>query len=161
MLKKLTSFLMLVSILPTELTASEDFLLGFELGGTIKQAHNHALSKNWRLRPRSEHLPNEWIVEGANGELLTCDDKVLAVRRQFEGGIDKFTKLVEAVQLERGSPKTTIVARHTPLGRISTIDARFKSDDTSELLIQLRGTDDTVQVRTDFFSGAECFRESE
>jgi hypothetical protein len=80
------------------LAASKDILLGFELGGSIDRASEHAESQGWRLLPlESDTLQRIWIIEGANADLYVCDDIVLAVRRDYQGGIDKFASLVQTI----------------------------------------------------------------
>ncbi len=70
----------------TTMLNAEDLLLGFELGGTLEQAHAHASSNGWTLRPIHDDLKRIWLIVGVDADLYVCENRVLAVRREFEGG---------------------------------------------------------------------------
>lgn len=147
--------------LPTVTFAAGELHLGFKLWSQLTDARSHAAANGWSLRLLSEDLPNEWIVEGAGGSLFVCGDRVLAVRRHLEGTLDDFASMVHEATISQGSPETTVVTFMAGNVRISNIDARYEAEDGSGYLIQLRSTDGSVGVSTNFWSGERCENISE
>ena len=143
-------------VLPVELFAADELHLGFELGSSLADARYHASANGWSLRRLSEDLPNEWAVDGANGGLFVCDNRVLAVRRNFEGTLDDFALMVEHATRTRGLPKTTIVTFMAGNVRVSNIDSRYDAEDGSGALIQLNSTDGNVGISTNVWSAEAC-----
>ncbi|RBW41077.1 hypothetical protein DS901_18440 [Loktanella sp. D2R18] len=142
--------------LPIQLFAADELQLGFELGSILPDARAYASANGWALRRLSEDLPNEWVVEGADGGLFVCDNTVLAVRRNFEGNVDDFASMVLETTIARGAPETNIVTFLAGNVRISNIDARYESEDGSGVQIQLHSTDGKVGISTNVWSAEGC-----
>ena len=134
----------------TGVIAAEDLILGFELGGTLQQAKDHAQLEGWILRPHSaDRRQRLWVIEGADATLEVCKDRVFGVTRFFEGGVDEFAALEARVQrsILNWSPTTTIQRLGSGNERISLIDAVFAADDGSRTIVRLRSTNGEVDVR--------------
>ncbi len=153
--RKTLTFCSLMIMSPAMVVA-EDLVLGFQLGGTLSQAHDHATSNGWVLHPLSKYLPKEWVVDGGGAGLFVCEDRVLAIRRTFEGSVDQFAIMVQDVTLKRGLPKTSIVTFMAGNVRMSNIDARFEADDGSGVLVQLSSTSGKAKISTNVWSGIDC-----
>lgn len=145
---------------PNVMFAADELQLGFKLGSQLTDARSHASANGWSLRLLSEDLPNEWIVEGADGGLFVCDNRVLAVRRHLKGNIDNFASMVRDATISQGSPDTTVVTFMSGNVRISNIDARYEAEDGSGYSIQLHSTDGNVGISTNFWSAERCENKS-
>lgn len=156
-----TFFTLSLIVLPIELFAADDLQLGFELGSQLADARNNASKNGWSLRRLSADLSNEWIVEGVNGGLFVCDNKVMAVRRNFEGNLDDFASMVRNTTITRGPPETTVVTFMAGKVRISNIDARYEAEDGSGASIQLHSTEGKVGISTNVWSAEDCANQSE
>ncbi|MEM8536694.1 MAG: hypothetical protein AAGF56_02415 [Pseudomonadota bacterium] len=151
-----TLFTVALIFLPIEMCAADELQLGFELGIQLDDARNYASANGWSLRPMSADLPNEWVVDGTDGSLFICENRVLAVRRNFEGTLDIFASMVVNATGTRGLPETTIVTFMVGNVRISNIDARYDAEDGSGLLIQLNSTDGNIGILTNVWSAEDC-----
>ncbi|WP_299657727.1 hypothetical protein [uncultured Tateyamaria sp.] len=145
-----------LSFVSPAMLSAEDLHLGFEIGGTLEQARIHAYSNGWTLRPLPEELQRIWVIDGVDADLYICKNRVLAVRRQFDGGIDEFTKLVQQVQRDKGLPDTNVITFRSGVRRISNVDARFEVDDGTEILVQLSSIDGEVGVSTNVWLAEAC-----
>ena len=141
--------------------AANELQLGFELGIQLDDARNYASANGWSLRPSSEHLPNEWVVEGTDGSLFVCDNRVVAVRRNFEGTLDEFASMVGHTTRTLGSPETTIVTFMAGNVRVSNIDTRYDAEDGSGVLIQLNSIDGIIGISTNVWSAEDCAEPNE
>ncbi|TKW65418.1 MAG: hypothetical protein DI616_14690 [Paracoccus denitrificans] len=102
---------------------------GFVLGSSLNTAQQHARERGWSLAPLSQHLPGHWQVEGANLTLFVCDDQVTSVQEQLFGDLEEYSARVFSMQRELGEPDIQILSLHSGVGVISTIDARFVTND--------------------------------
>lgn len=155
---KLCSTLCTVGLisLSIEMCAADELKLGFELGIRLDDARNYVSANGWSLRPLSEGLPNEWVVEGTSVGLFVCEDRVVAVRRNFAGNLDDFASMVGSTTISLGPPETTIVTFKSGSMRVSNIDARFDAEDGSGVLIQLSSTDGKIGILTNVWSAQGC-----
>ena len=117
--------------------ADPERLGGFVLGSSFEAAQQHALERGWEIVPVSEHLPGSWSVEGSNLSLFVCNGIVSAVGEKLEGDLEEFAALVFKMRLELDEPDIQILSIPSGLGTISTIDARFDTDD-GRVLVQLQ-----------------------
>lgn len=108
--------------------ADQHKLGGFMLGGSFEAAQQHALEQEWKLVPLSDNLPGQWVVEDTNLSLFVCNEIVASVSEQLEGDLEEFAALVFKMQLELGKPDIQILSIPSGLGSISTIDARFDTE---------------------------------
>ncbi|QAX31039.1 hypothetical protein [Leisingera sp. NJS204] len=108
--------------------ADQQDLGGFMLGGSFEAAQQHALEQEWKLVPLSDNLPGQWVVEEANLSLFVCNGIVASVSEQLEGYLEEFAALVFSMQLEFGKPDIQILSLPSGIGTVSTIDARFDTD---------------------------------
>lgn len=102
---------------------------GFVLGSSLEEAQQHALQNGWKLVPLSDNLPGQWNVEGSSLSLFACDGTVVAVHEEMEGDLEEFAALVFSMELELGKPDTQILSLNSGAGVLSTIDARFVTED--------------------------------
>lgn len=101
---------------------------GFMLGGSFEAAQQHALEQEWKLVQHSENLPGQWVVEEANLSLFVCNGIVTSIAEQLEGDLEEFAALILTMQLEFGKPDIQILSIPSGIGIISTIDARFDTN---------------------------------
>ncbi len=101
---------------------------GFMLGGSFEVAQQHALEQEWKLLPLSDNLPGQWVVEETNLSLIVCNGIVASVSEQLEGDLEEFATLVFTMQLEFGKPDIQILSFPSGGVIISTIDARFDTN---------------------------------
>ncbi|MDA4848287.1 hypothetical protein [Hoeflea poritis] len=157
-MKQFLAALMTWILIPTSASALDldDLLLGFELGSTVEQAERHARSQDWKIEPLSPHLPREWKVVGAEAGLFVCEGRVLAVRRQLEGGLDEFAAMVQRMPAYLGKPTTQVATFMAGVTRISTVDTRFEEMDDIGASIQLSSTDGKIGLNTNVWLSVEC-----
>ena len=115
--------------------ADPEKLGGFVLGSSFEAAQQHALERGWEIVPVSEHLPGSWSVEGSNLSLFVCNETVRSVGEKLEGDLEEFAALVFKMRLELGEPDIQILSTPLGPGAISTIDARFDTDDGRALVV--------------------------
>ena len=156
-----TSFALGLIVLPIELSAADELQLGFKLGSQLADARSYASANGWSLRLLSDDLPNEWIVEGTDGGVFVCNNRVLAIRRHLEGNLDDFASMVRDATITRGPPEMTVVTFMAGNVRISNIDARYEAEDGSGVSIQLSSTDGKVGISTNVWSAEDCASQSE
>lgn len=120
--------------------AAADNLGGFVLGGSFEAAQQHALEHGWKLVPLSENLPGQWIVEGANLSMFVCDETVSSINERLEGDLEEFAALVFSMQIEFGKPDIQVLSLPSGIGVISTIDARFDTENGGAM-VQLQSID--------------------
>lgn len=155
---KIRSIFMSLILITTPAAAFEldDLLLGFELGNTIEQAEQHALSQSWTLKPFSPNLPHTLEIEGAEATLYVCDGQVLSVQRQLGGGLDEFAALVFSLQLSLGEPTTQVASLMAGATRISIVSAKFEEENGKGAWIQLGSYDGEIRINTNVWSTIEC-----
>lgn len=150
-----------LALTSSEILAAEDLLLGFQLGDTMEQAKVHAKSNGWVLQALSDDLQRVWVIEGVDADLYVCKNRVLAVRREFLGGLDEFATLVQEVQFEQGVPETRVITFRSGSRRISNVDARFQADNGTTTLVQLSSIDGEVGVSTNVWFPDVCSVQNE
>ncbi|WP_083098481.1 hypothetical protein [Pseudophaeobacter leonis] len=135
--------------------AEQRDLGGFMLGETFEAAQQRALEQEWKLVPLSDSLPGQWVVEGENLSLFICNGIVTSVLKQLQGELEEFTALVFSMQLEVGKPDIQITNLHSGIGTISTIDARFETDNGGAT-VQLQSIDGKRGFSVNYWIEGEC-----
>ncbi|WP_312361263.1 hypothetical protein [Agrobacterium sp.] len=133
-----------------------DDLLGFELGGTLREARKHAVSKGWQLKQLSAELPDEWMVDGTNLSLFICDDKIGAIRKQSAGGLDEFVSIVSELQAKYGTPQTKIGSFMAGRARVSDIRANFSGPEALNVSVGFSSTDGHLGIHVNFLYNDSC-----
>lgn len=121
-------------------SADAQELGNFVLGSSLNAAQQHARQKGWRLVPSAEELPGQWRVDGANLSLFVCGDIVASVTEHLDGDLEEFSALVFSMEGQLGKPDTQILSFTSAAGIISTIDARFVTEDGGAT-VQLQSVD--------------------
>ena len=123
-------FVALASIFGSSaVSVADEPLVGFKLGASFLEAKEHANSKGWQLVALSENLPGQWIVEEQDISLFVCEGKITGISQQHPPDLDAFTKTVFETSQKLGEPDVKIVSFMSGVGRISTVDARFRTSE--------------------------------
>lgn len=130
---------------------------GFVLGAPFEAAQQHALYMGWRLTPLSHSLPGYWIVDGSSLSLFVCDGTVWSVAEQLNGGLEEFVARVSSMELQLGEPDIQIFSLPSGAGDISTIDARFGTDD-SGATVQLQSIGGKKTLLINHWVQSDCDR---
>jgi hypothetical protein len=126
---------------------------GFAFCTTLKQAQQYATSQNWRM---SQILPGEWLIDGTNIGLFIRDNKVMAVRRQIDGGLDEFASIVFRLQRKWGKPDIQIAALNSGGGQISNIDTKFNTSEGQGIKVQFSSVNGKIGIFTNHWSKVNC-----
>lgn len=128
---------------------------GFVLGSSLKAAQQHALENDWRLVPLSEDLPGSWNVEGSSLSLFACDGTVVSVLEELEGDLEEFAARVFSMELELGKPDTQILSLNSGVGVMSTIDARFVTEEGGAV-VQLQSIGGKRTLSVNYWIKFDC-----
>ncbi|MFC5738419.1 hypothetical protein [Sinirhodobacter huangdaonensis] len=128
---------------------------GFVLGSSLKAAQQHALENGWKLSPLSADLPGVWSVEGARLSMFVCDGTIMSIQEQLDGDLEEFSALVFSMTLELGKPETQILSVKSGGSVISSIDARFVTDDGG-VAVQLQSIGGKRTFSTNHWIKSEC-----
>lgn len=128
----------------------------FKLGSSLADAQRISLDKGWKVRALSPDLPGQWFVDGADVGLFVCDDKIGAVTKTRDGGVDEFASIVSGLFMDHGKPDTTIVTFMSGQTKISSIDARFASSGGESISMQLQSIDGHLRITMNRASEKVC-----
>ncbi|MFV0475762.1 MAG: hypothetical protein ACK5MQ_16385 [Pikeienuella sp.] len=133
---------------PVSAFEPDEFHLGFELGGSIEKAQEHARSRGWTLRNLSGAFSDDWSVEGANATIYMCDDEIDAVGREFAGGVDEFAIIADKLGWAMREPRTSVSTSMTDGVRLSYVNTTFKQHDGAGVSVQLASRDGRTSINT-------------
>ena len=129
---------------------------GFAFCTNLEQAQEYAASKNWRMFQLSPALPGEWLIEGTNIGLFLRNNKVMAIRRKIDGGLDEFASIILELQIKWGKPDIQIVSFYSGIVQISNIDTEFNTSDGQGIKVQLSSIAGKVGISTNHWSKVKC-----
>ena len=128
---------------------------GFVLGSAFATAQEHAALQGWNLAPMSDLQPGLWTVAGTGLSLTVCHDTVTSIKAQLDGDFEAFTALVFSMVARLGEPQTQILSLPSGIGVISSIDARFVSDEGGTV-VQLQSIGEKRTLSVNSWMTSDC-----
>lgn len=103
----------------------------------------------------SDLQPGLWTVAGTGLSLTVCHDTVTSIKAQLDGDFEAFTALVFSMMARLGEPQTQILSLPSGIGVISSIDARFVSDEGGTV-VQLQSIGEKRTLSVNSWMDSDC-----